>query len=320
MVETRKHAEFGHRVVDHGSIMQFGELTGDHSDIHFDPEAGRQAGYGGPIAHGLLTACWAVGALSQHEPERLAIGERDAIQSAFSLRLSNVVRADDRFAARLLEADPLTTEAIPKARQRTTRFETIDQEGAQTCTGEVTISRGALSQGQPPPEPWDLDPWEGGSSDRVLYAEDLIAQGPRGRVAERTIRPDQVTAFAEHVGELNPLYLDRNFAKSSVFDEPIVPPMLGFALAFSDFLRDLLSARMPAQGFAGHIGDRWRLFAPIYPGERLHTRHRPLSSSPSKSRPGMAIVRFGLQTVDHLDRVLQEGETVMMIPARPVDP
>jgi len=234
--------------------------------------------------------------------------------------LSNVVRADDRFAARVLEADESANGAMENARKQTTRFETINQDGAQTCSGEVTISRGAPLQDEAAPDPWELDPWQGAPSDRVLYAEDFVSLGPRGRSAERTIKPEQVIAFARHVGELNPIYLDRDFAKRSAFDEPIVPPMLSFALAFSDFLHDLLSARMPAQGFAGHIGDRWSLFAPIYPGDTIQTRHRPLSCSPSKSRPDMAIVRFGLQIVDSLDRVLQQGETVMMIPARPANP
>jgi acyl dehydratase len=320
MAEARKHEEFGHRVVQHDSIKQFGELTEDHSDIHFDPEAGRQAGYGGPIAHGLLTACWAVGALSQHAPERLAIGERDAIQSAFSLRLSNVVRAYDHFAARVLAADEPPSDATGNIRPQTTQFETINQHGVQTCSGEITISRGEPLQDEAPADPWELSTWQGAPSDRVLYAEDFVALGPRGRSAERTIEPEQVIAFAKHVGELNPIYLDRDFARRSAFGEPIVPPMLSFALAFSDFLRDLLSAKMPAQGFAGHIGDWWKLFAPIYPGDTIQTRHRPLSCSPSKSRPHMAIVRFGVQIINSLDRVMQQGETVMMIPARPANP
>jgi acyl dehydratase len=320
MAEARGSEEIGRRVVGHDSIKQFGELTGDHSDIHFDPEAGRRAGYGGPIAHGLLTACWAVGALTQHEPERLAIGEPDAVQSAFNLRLSNVVRAGDHFAARVLESDGADTDSGGNPRERTTRFETLNQDAAQTCSGDLTISRRERLQTEAAPDPWELGPWEGATSDRVLYAEDLVAFGPRGRSSERTIPHNQVIAFAEHVGELNPIYLDRDFAKRSAFGEPIVPPMFSFALAFSDFLHDLLSAEMPSDGFAGHIGDRWRLFDPIYPGDTLNTRHRPLSSSPSKSRPDMAIVRFGLQIVNHLDRVVQEGETVMMIPARPPNP
>lgn len=316
MVESSSNEPFGHRTVSHDLIKHFGELTGDDSAIHFDPEAGRTAGYGGPIAHGLLTACWAVGALAEHESEQLSIGDRNAVLSELSLRLSAVVRADDVFSVRVVEANELAQTQSPSRQCNVTGFETLNQHGERTSAGRITcrhadrLTEGAAS------DPWLLGPWQNPDPQRVLYAEDFLEAGPRGKSAGREITTRKVEAFVNHVGERNPIYLDETFSRTSIGGSRLVPPMLSFSLAFSDFLKDLLSTRMPSQGFAGHIGDHWRLLQPIFIGDTLQTRHRPLACTLSKSRPEMGIVRFGLQVVNQHDSVVQEGETIMMIPSR----
>jgi len=304
------------RVVSHVLIKRFGDLTGDASEIHFDPEVGRNAGYGGPIAHGLLTACWAVGALTHHERLRLCIGSPNAIQSSFSVRLSRVVRADDLFSLRPADRLNATLDSAPATSLVTTPFETVNQNGERTSSGELAIQRDGILDVNDAPCAWDLDRWTPPRGNRIFYAQDLVDAGPRGRCAERRVTRERSQDFVQHVGEDNPLYLDDAFASRSVFGGCIEPPMLTFCLAFGDFLRDLLTVSMPADGFAGHIGDSWRLRRPVHIGDILHTRHRPLSSQRSKSQPQMAIVRFGIQTVNQNDLVVQDGETTMMIPAR----
>ena len=93
--------------------------------------------------------------------------------------------------------------------------------------------------------------------------------------------------------------------------------MWTFCLGFSDYLRDLLSVSMPSSGFAGHLGDRWRFFAPVFVGDTIHTRHRPISWKPSGSRPEMGIVEFALQLVNQRGEVVQDGRVAMMMRRRP---
>jgi acyl dehydratase len=341
MKDSNRDEIIGQRRVDHEQIKAFGELTEDRSALHFDPEVGRRAGYGGPIAHGLLTACWAVGALERYAGARIGAGHPRTYLSAFSLRLAKVVRADDLFGVRLASAAEGSGADEPG---RITSFETLDQEGNRTSSGvlcyctpggtlegspdrlpehsanrrpdRATVRSSDTAIGNPSdhdrPAPWALDPWHVETPDRIYGADAIFAEGPRGRCSERRLTKERACAFRTHVEERSAAQHDDAASESA-----IVPPMLSFALAFSDFLRDLMSVRMPADGFAGHIGDEWRSFEPIRVGESVHTVHRPLSITRSNSRPDMSIVRFGLQIVNQEGRVVQDGETVFLIPSLP---
>ena len=92
--------------------------------------------------------------------------------------------------------------------------------------------------------------------------------------------------------------------------------MFTFALGFGDYVRTLLSAPMSSAGFAGHLGDAWRFFAPVHVGDTLRVRHRPVACRPSGSRPGMAIVEFLLQLQNQRDEIVQDGRVWMMMPMR----
>ena len=92
--------------------------------------------------------------------------------------------------------------------------------------------------------------------------------------------------------------------------------MFSFCLGFGDYLRDLLSVRMPSAGFAGHLGDSWRSFAPVPIGDTIRVRHKPISFEPSKSRPGMGIVQFGLPLENQRGEIVQDGRVAMMMTSR----
>ena len=161
-----------------------------------------------------------------------------------------------------------------------------------------------------------IEPPRAGAAPSPLYAEDLVEGGPRGESLGRTVTEADVVGFANFTGELNPLYLNGEVARSGLFGARIAPPMWAFCIGFGDFLRELLSVQMASSGFAGHLGDSWRFFAPIHIGDTIRTRHQPLSCVRSKSRPEMAIVHFGLQLLNQRGEVVQDGRVAMMIPLR----
>ena len=304
----------GHRTVTHAAVSAFGGMTGDRARLHFDHHFGRA--HGGPIAHGLLNACWAVGALTLHASERMGINEADAVFGEFSLRLQQVVKVGDTLCLRVSDATNADAAAPAGASAQSSAFETLNQEGVTTSSGQVTIWRGGAQPGAAP-EIWELEAAAPRTTDRTLYAEDMLEAGPRGVSAGRTLTESDVVAFATEVGELNPSYLNAEFAKDSTDGARIVPPMLTFCIGFADFLRALLALPLSSSGFAGHVGDHWRRFAPVYLGDTLQTRFKPLSVRTSTSRPERCVVQFGLQLVNQHERVVQEGETIMLMPTGP---
>jgi acyl dehydratase len=62
--------------IDADQASRYAEVTGDRNAVHIDPAAGRDAGFGGVIAHGLgvlgLAASALVAAFSPEAPDRLA--------------------------------------------------------------------------------------------------------------------------------------------------------------------------------------------------------------------------------------------------------
>jgi len=316
----------GHRTVTEAAVHAFACLTGDYARMHLDHEFGRTTEQGGTIAHGLLTACWALGALTQHAPERLRVADPEAWLAGFDVRLSRVVALGDTLS---VEWSPTQTHAqelgVPtgagSGEWTSTAFRVPNQRGEETSSGVVTIGRaasaalGAIRENEP--EPWPVESWEPPRSPDVFFAEDLVECGPRGETLGQTVTETDVVAFAREVGELNPRYLNAEFARATPFGARIAPPMLTFCLAFAEFLGELLAMPMPSSGFAGHLGDSWRFFRPVRIGDTIRTRHRPLSCQRSRSRPDKAIVHFGLQVLNQRDEVVQEGRIAMMIPARP---
>lgn len=310
------NAPFGHRTVTDASILRFGSLTGDYARMHFDLDFGPGAGMGGTIAHGLLSGAWSLGALAQHAPDRLALGEGDAYVAGFSVRFARMVYIGDLFSLRWREGAGPAAEGLVASNRTDTDFEIVNQTGEVSTTGTVSVVRGGAAL---PVAPTLLDLGAGASEavPQPLYADDMIEHGPRGESLGRTVTEADLVGWTDFVGDLNPAFLNAPFARAGRFGARIAPPMWTFCRAFGDYLRDLLSVSMPSTGFAGHLGDRWRFFAPVFVGDTLRTRHRPMSFKRSGSRPDMGIVEFAIQVVNQHDEVVQDGQVTMMIGARP---
>ncbi|MEM9176245.1 MAG: MaoC/PaaZ C-terminal domain-containing protein [Myxococcota bacterium] len=314
MTETSEAC--GHRTVTDAAIQRFGALTGDYAQMHFDLDFGPAHGMGGTIAHGLLSGAWSLGALAQHAPERLAIGDAQAFVAGFDVRFQRSLFLGDLFSLRWRDADAPAVEGIAEADRLDTAFEVVNQKGEVATSGHVSVVRAGGSL-PPSPEPLEIGLWSKADGAGPIHADDMVDSGPRGESLGRTVTEADLVAWTGFTGDLDPAYLNAPFAETGRFGGRIAPPMWTFCLGFGDFLRDLLSVSMPSTGFAGHLGDWWRFLAPVHVGDTIRTRHRPIAWKPSASRPDMGIVEFGLQVVNQRDEIVQDGRVVMMMGARP---
>ena len=313
----------GHRTVTHAAITTFGGLTGDYAQMHFDRDFGTSQGMGGTIAHGLLSGAWALGALAQHAPERLGLGEPSAVMTGYRVKFSRMIFIDDLFSLRWRNSEAPATEGLASEHGLHTEFEVLNQRDEVVTRGSVSMSepRADESSGDGPSlplpsEPLSIGPWTGEGIPLPIYAEDMVKHGPRGESLGRTVTETDIVNWTNFTGELNPLYLNAPFAEEGAFGARVAPPMWTFCLGFGDYLRDLLSVSMPSSGFAGHLGDSWRFFAPVLVHDTLRTRHRPVSFKPSGSRPGMGVVEFALEIVNQRDEIVQDGRVAMMMSMR----
>ncbi|MDJ0851741.1 MAG: MaoC/PaaZ C-terminal domain-containing protein [Myxococcota bacterium] len=296
----------GHRTVTKDAVAAFAGLTGDYARIHLDHHLGQASPYGRGFAHGLLSASWALGAMTLYAPERVGAGEPDAFVSGFRVMFRDVVRF----------GDTLSFECADASAPRSTAFSCRNQDGVAVTTGEVRVAQTRPSEGRREP-PWPRARPEPPAAGSALTAEDLLERGPRGASRVRTLGEADVVGFVNFTGELNPLYIDTVFAERTLFGRRLAPPMLCFCLGFSSWLRELL--RIPAEGSAqtaGHLGDRWEFVAPVFIGDTLEVRHKPLSVRRTRSQPKKGVMTYGLQLVNQREEVVQQGEVDMMLDMR----
>jgi 3-hydroxybutyryl-CoA dehydratase len=69
--------------------IYYAAVSGDFNPIHIDPEAGRRAGLGGAILHGMCTMAWAVEAVV------IYLGDPGALRK-FKVRFSRPVAIGDQ--------------------------------------------------------------------------------------------------------------------------------------------------------------------------------------------------------------------------------
>ena len=279
----------GHRTVTADLVATFAALTGDYSRIHIDHALGNASPHGSGIAHGLLSASWALGALTLGAPESVGVGRRDAFVSDFSVRFQKVVRFGD------------TLSLTANAQGAETTFELANQD-------EVVVGRGSVETS------------DDRSRSAGVSAPDDAAQsyGPTGISSVRTITEADVVSYVGFSGELNPLYLDAEFAREGPFGERVAPPMLCFCLGFGVWLREFLRGRTSRrESGAGHLGDRWTALAPVRIGDTLRVAYRPVSVRASRTQPGRGIVTFGLDLQNQHDEVVLRGESDFLLDLNP---
>lgn len=313
--ETPFSADHGHRTITAADVVYFGGATGDYARLHFDHGlAAAEPGSPPPIVHGLLSAALALGGLTWNAPELLGSDDPDAAITAFSIRLERSVRIGDRLAVRHRVASASAVESIASEQGGDLEYEVSNARGERTARGVVSVRRraGCAPSGSAMEQPV----WRRDAGPRPLFAEDLLEFGPRGESPGRTLSEADVVGFTNWSAERRPLYLNEPFARRGRFGGRVVPPILTFCLGFGDFLRDLLSAELPATGLAGHLGDTFRCFAPVRVGDTVRTRHRPIRVTLSRGRPEMCVVHFGLELLNQRDERVQDGEVAMFIPTR----
>lgn len=115
-------------LVDAARIRAFADVSGDTNPMHLDPGFGGSTRFGGPIAHGMLSASFISAVIGTRLPGPGAIYVRQ------SLRFTAPVRAGDVITARVE-----VVELYPERRR--VRLSTVcsNQEGQVVITGEALL-------------------------------------------------------------------------------------------------------------------------------------------------------------------------------------
>lgn len=133
-----------------------------------------------------------------------------------------------------------------------------------------------------------------------IHFEDL-APGQVREWGPRTVTREEIVAFASEF-DPQPMHLDENAGNASMLGGLAASGWHSCAIMMRMFCDGLL-LNSTSQGSPGIDETLWK--KPVRPGDALTVRHTVLEARPSKSRPGIGLVRHQCELFN------QRGESVM---------
>jgi 3-hydroxybutyryl-CoA dehydratase len=135
-----------------------------------------------------------------------------------------------------------------------------------------------------------------------LFYEDL--KMGQTAVYARTLTEADIVLFAGISGDTNPVHINEEFASQTMFSGRIAHGMLTAA-----FISTVIGTRLPGPGSI-YVSQSLRFKAPVRTGDTLVARATIIDLVPEKRRATLST------TVSVGDKVVLEGEAVVMVPRR----
>ena len=142
-----------------------------------------------------------------------------------------------------------------------------------------------------------------------LYFDDIDV-GQEWESLGRTVTETDIINFAGVSGDFNPIHIDHEFARSTMFRQPIAHGLLVFSMAgglglFAPPLRTLAFVSIR----------EWSFREPVFIGDTIRMRTKVLEKQ-ATGRGSRGAVTWQRQIVNQHGKVVQEGVTVTLVEAR----
>lgn len=146
----------------------------------------------------------------------------------------------------------------------------------------------------------------------TTYLEDL-REGSKYLSAARTIRKEDITAFAGLSGDFSPLHTDDEWVrKNTPFSSRIAHGALIFSI--SQGLRTPVIDDIAVIAF---LGFERTLIGPVYPGDTITARWTVSQVRRSRSSPDRGIACLQIAVVNQDGTIVQRGSDTYLAAARP---
>lgn len=142
-----------------------------------------------------------------------------------------------------------------------------------------------------------------GSCPQGYFFED-IELGMEARLT-RTVQDGDIAAFAGITGDYNPVHMDADYAAGTMFKDRISHGMLT-----ASYMSAVFGMKLPGPG-AVYISQTLNFRRPVKIGDTITAVAQVLALFPDKNR-----VRFQCTCVNGDDKVVVEGEAILMVPSR----
>lgn len=142
-----------------------------------------------------------------------------------------------------------------------------------------------------------------------LFFDD-VEIGQEWSTLGRTVTEADIVNFAGISGDFNPIHMDHEFAKSTLFSRPIAHGLLVWSISSG------LSLHCPPMRTLAFLSVReWNFKAPVFAGDTVRTVSRVLEKT-VRSHGRRGVVTWQRQIVNQDDKVVQEGVTLTLVQGR----
>ena len=142
-----------------------------------------------------------------------------------------------------------------------------------------------------------------------LYFDD-VEVGQQWESLGRTITESDIVNFAGLSGDFNPIHMDHEFCKTTMYRKPIAHGLL--ILAMSSGL-GMAFPLMRTQAFLSI--KEWKFLEPVYIGDTIRVKARLLEKE-ERARGRRGIITWSRQIINQNNKVVEEGITVTLVEGR----
>ena len=142
-----------------------------------------------------------------------------------------------------------------------------------------------------------------------LYFDD-VQVGQEWESLGRTVTESDIVNFAGLSGDFNPIHMDHEFAKKTVFRKPIAHGLLILAMGSG------LGAMCPPMRTQAFIEIKdWKFLEPVFIGDTIRLKARVLEKE-ERSRGRRGVITWLRQIVNQHDKPVEEGVIITLVEGR----
>ncbi len=131
---------------------------------------------------------------------------------------------------------------------------------------------------------------------------------------ERTVEETDLVDFAELTGDFNPIHLDQDFAKESIFGKRVAHGLLVMSMAIGLIIK---TGVLDGTIDAFRSIKTWKFKKPVYIGDAIRAK---LAVKTINSLRGLdsGIVQLGINVINQDEALVMSGELSVLIRSKPV--
>ena len=142
-----------------------------------------------------------------------------------------------------------------------------------------------------------------------LYFDDVHV-GQEWQSLGRTITEADIVNFAGLSGDFNPIHMDHEFCKSTVFRKPIAHGLLILAMGSG-----LGLAFPPMRTLAFLAIKDWKFLEPVFIGDTIRV-HARLLEKEERSRGRRGVITWQRQIINQHGKPVEEGQILTLVEGR----